>query len=86
MVAIATENKMDMNERITITPWFSQEEWLNVACCIITATDPVSADKYLQDKHRIKDHINENPAVLYHASMLVITNLTACCRPSEWTS
>ena len=65
VVAIATENKMDMNERITITPWFSQEEWLNVACCIITATDPVSADKYLQDKHRIKDHANKNPAVLY---------------------
>ena len=56
---------MNNPENISVTPWFTKQEWIKVAYCIVTATDSKIAEKHFQDDTDFKDYSSRNQIELY---------------------
>ena len=56
---------MNQPENVSITPWFTKQEWIKVAHCIVTATDSKIAEKYFQDYTNFKNYSSKDQVELY---------------------
>ena len=58
-------SKMNHPENVSITPWFTKQEWIKVAYCIVTATDSKIAEKHFQDDTNFKNYSSKDQVELY---------------------
>ena len=56
---------MDGIQNVSITPWFSQKEWVKVAYCIVTGTDPVLSENHFRGNEDFEDVTSNDPVNLF---------------------